>query len=284
METATPGVKAADGWLNRYLHAQEHEKATPFRAVALASNLPRTLQGKEPALAINQLSQFGVHAGAASNSMESTFEAQYAAAADTLLAPTGKEAFDAVKMLRNTDPGGYMPANGAEYPRSPFGDAMRQIAQLVKSDLGLEVAFAELTGWDTHVNQGNSTGQLANRLDDFARAPRRVQHRHRRSHGRRRARHDVGVRPRGERERQPRHRPRPRQRDDDLRRPGQGRQGLRPVAGTRDGQRWEGRDLAITTDFRNVFAELVSGHLGAKDISTIFPGFKYPGQLGFLRT
>ena len=91
----------ADGWLNRYLHAQEHEKASPFRAVALASNLPRTLQGKAPALAINQLSQFGVHAGAASNSMESTFEAQYAAAADTLLAPTGKEAFDAVKMLQH---------------------------------------------------------------------------------------------------------------------------------------------------------------------------------------
>jgi uncharacterized protein (DUF1501 family) len=284
METATPGVKAADGWLNRYLHAQEHEKATPFRAVALASNLPRTLQGKEPALAINQLSQFGVHAGAASNSMESTFEAQYAAAADTLLAPTGKEAFDAVKMLRNTDPGGYTPANGAEYPRSPFGDAMRQIAQLVKSDLGLEVAFAELTGWDTHVNQGNSTGQLANRLDDFARGlaafntdmgdrmaevvvvtmsefGRAVNENGNRGtdHGHGNAMMIFGG-------------------------PVKGGKVYGRWPGLEMDQRWEGRDLAITTDFRNVFADLVSGHLGARDVSTIFPGFKYPGQLGFLRT
>jgi uncharacterized protein (DUF1501 family) len=284
METATPGVKAADGWLNRYLHAKEHEKASPFRAVALASNLPRTLQGKEPALAINQLSQFGVHAGAASNSMESTFEAQYASAADALLAPTGKEAFDAVKMLRSTDPGGYTPANGAEYPRSPFGDAMRQIAQLVKSDLGLEVAFAELTGWDTHVNQGNSTGQLANRLDDFARAlaafntdmgermaevvvvtmsefGRAVNENGNRGtdHGHGNAMLIFGG-------------------------PVKGGQVYGRWPGLEVSQRWEGRDLAITTDFRNVFADLVSGHLGATSVDAIFPGFKYPGQLGFLRT
>jgi uncharacterized protein (DUF1501 family) len=225
-----------------------------------------------------------VHAGAASNSMESTFEAQYAAAADTLLAPTGKEAFDAVKMLRNTDPGGYTPANGAEYPRSPFGDAMRQIAQLVKSDLGLEEAFAELTGWDTHVNQGNSTGQLANRLDDFARAlaafntdmgdrmaevvvvtmsefGRAVNENGNRGtdHGHGNAMMIFGG-------------------------PVKGGKVYGRWPGLEMDQRWEGRDLAITTDFRNVFADLVSGHLGARDVSTIFPGFKYPGQLGFLRT
>ena len=284
METATPGVKAADGWLNRYLHAKEHEQASPFRAVALATQLPRTLQGKEPALAINQLSQFGVRAGAASNSMEATFEAQYAAAADALLAPTGKEAFDAVKMLRNTDPGGYTPSNGAEYPRSPFGDAMRQIAQLVKADLGLEVAFAELTGWDTHVNQGNSQGQLANRLDDFARAlaafntdmadrmaevvvvtmsefGRAVNENGNRGtdHGHGNAMLIFGG-------------------------PIKGGKVYGRWPGLEMDQRWQGRDLAITTDFRNVFADLVSGHLGAKSVDAIFPGFKYPGQLGFLRT
>ncbi len=285
MESGTPGVKSTrDGWLNRYLHQKEHEQASPFRAVALAPQLPRTLQGTSPALAINQLSQFGVRAGRASDSMEATFESQYAAAADSLLAPTGKEAFDAVKMLKNADPNNYVPANGADYPRSGFGDAMRQIAQLVKSDLGLEVAFAELSGWDTHVQQGNSTGQLANRLDDFAKSlaafnadigeqmadvvvvtmsefGRAVNENGNRGtdHGHGNAMMIFGG-------------------------PVKGGKVYGRWPGLEVDQRWEGRDLAVTTDFRNVFADLVGGHLGAKDVSPIFPGFAYKGPVGFLRT
>ncbi|HUL74845.1 MAG TPA: DUF1501 domain-containing protein [Vicinamibacterales bacterium] len=285
MESATPGVKSTrDGWLNRYLHQKEHENASPFRAVALATQLPRTLQGVAPALAINQLNQFGVHAGRATDSMESTFEAQYAAAADSLLAPAGKEAFDAVKMLKNSDPNSYAPANGADYPRSGFGDAMRQIAQLVKSDLGLEVAFTELSGWDTHVQQGNSTGQLANRLDDFAKGlaafntdlgdrmadvvvvtmsefGRAVNENGNRGtdHGHGNAMMIFGG-------------------------PVKGGKVYGKWPGLAVDQRWEGRDLAITTDFRNVFADLVAGHLGAKDVSPIFPGYTYKGPIGFLRT
>jgi len=285
MESGTPGVKSTrDGWLNRYLHAKEHEAASPFRAVALAPQLPRTLQGSAPALAISQLSQFGVRAGRSTDSLESTFEAQYEAAADSLLAPTGKEAFDAVKMLKNADPGNYVPANGADYPRSGFGDAMRKIAQLVKSDLGLEVAFAELTGWDTHVQQGNSTGQLANRLDDFAKGlaafntdmgehmadvvvvtmsefGRAVNENGNRGtdHGHGNAMMIFGG-------------------------PVKGGKVYGRWPGLAINQRWEGRDLAITTDFRNVFADLVAGHLGARDVSSIFPGYTYNGPIGFLRT
>src|SRR6187397_1112592 len=110
MESGTPGVKSThDGWMNRYLHAKEHENASPFRAVALAPSLPRTLQGSAPALAIGQLGQFGVRAGMASDMMASSFEAQYAQAADSLLRPTGKEAFDAVKMIKDVNPAGYQP-------------------------------------------------------------------------------------------------------------------------------------------------------------------------------
>src|SRR5437870_5148424 len=140
MESGTPGVKSTrDGWLNRYLHNKEHESASPFRAVALAPQLPRTLQGSSPALAINALNQFGIRAGRSSEMVSSTFESEYAAAADALLHPAGKGAFDAVKMLKQTNPESYTAANGAEYPKSGFGEAMRQIAQLIKSDLGLEV-------------------------------------------------------------------------------------------------------------------------------------------------
>src|SRR5262249_19856557 len=171
MESATPGVKStADGWLNRYLQSQHAEHATPFRAVALTPQLPRMLQGTAPALAVSQLAQFGIRAGQSSESVGASFEAEYAAAADAVLSGTGREAFNAIKMLKTTDPSKYQPANGADYPRTAFGQSLRQIAQLTKSDVGFEVAFADVGGWDTHVNQGAGQGQLAGRLDDFARS------------------------------------------------------------------------------------------------------------------
>lgn len=121
LETATPGVKSTrDGWLNRYLHAREHADATPFRAVALSGQLPRSLQGPEPALAINELGRFGIQSGAAGD-IQTSFESEYAAAADQILNRTGSEAFDAVHLLKYADPSKYRPENGAEYPRSAFG-------------------------------------------------------------------------------------------------------------------------------------------------------------------
>ena len=170
METATPGVKStSDGWLNRYLQVRRLEEATPFRAVALTQQLPRVLQGTAPALAVNQLAQFGIRGGQGSASVAASFEAQFAAAADRVLNNTGREAFDAIKMLKGVSPAGYRPEHGADYPRTAFGQALQQIAQLSKADVGLEVAFADVGGWDTHVNQGSAQGQLATRLDDFGR-------------------------------------------------------------------------------------------------------------------
>ena len=67
-------------------------------------------------------------------------------------------------MLKDADPSKYSPENGAQYPRSPYGDALRQIAQLIKADVGLEVAFAETGNWDHHAQEGAAVGQLANRL------------------------------------------------------------------------------------------------------------------------
>ena len=129
METATPGVKStSDGWLNRYLQVRHDQAATSFRAVALTAQLPRMLQGTAPALAVNQIAQFGIRAGQASDSVGASFEAEYAAAADRVLNGTGREAFDAIKMLKIADPAKYQPEHGADYPRSPFGQALKQIA------------------------------------------------------------------------------------------------------------------------------------------------------------
>src|SRR5207248_3488785 len=155
--------------LNRYLQTRRDDPATPFRAVALTSQVPRMLEGRAPALAMSQLGQFSIHGGPSGAQAGASFESAYAAARDQVLNGTAREAFDAMRMLKAADPSKYEPANGAEYPRSPFGQALRQIAQLSKAEVGLEVAFADIGGWDTHINQGSTRGQLANRLDDFAR-------------------------------------------------------------------------------------------------------------------
>ena len=286
METATPGVKStSDGWLNRYLQVRRLEAATPFRAVSLTQQLPRMLQGLAPALAVSQLGQFGIRAGQASDMVGASFEAEYAAAADRILNGTGREAFDAIKMLKVADPAKYQPENGAEYPRSPFGQALKQIGQLTKANVGLEIAFADVGGWDTHVNQGAAQGQLATRLDDFSRSiaalvadlgdrmqdtivltmsefGRAVNENGNRGtdHGHGNAMLVVGGGVRGGRV--------------------YGRwPGLAPE------RRHEGRDLAVTTDFRDVFGEIVVRHLGVGDPSPIFPGYKidrtkFAGLLG----
>jgi len=273
METATPGVKnTTDGWLNRYLHAKQTSDATPFRAVALTPQLPRTLQGSAAALAVTQIGQFGIRAGQASDIVGASFEAEYAAAADRVLNGTGREAFDAIKMLKIADPSRYQPERGADYPRSPFGQALKQIAQLAKSNVGLEVAFADVGGWDTHVNQGAGEGQLAGRLDDFSRSIAALAL-------------DLGdrlddtvvltmsefgraVNENGNR-------------GTDH---GHGNAMLVIGGGVRGGHvygRWPGlaverrydsRDLAVTTDFRDVFGEIVVRHMGVTDADPIFPG------------
>jgi uncharacterized protein (DUF1501 family) len=273
METATPGVKSTgDGWLNRYLQARSLADATPFRGVAISPQLPRSLQGRASALAIGQLGQFGIRAGQSTGDLQKLFEAEYATAADTVLNGTARETFDAIKVLKNAAVQQIPLSPGAEYPRSPFGDALRQIAQLIKADLGLEVAFAELGGWDTHVNEGSSTGQLAGRLDDLARGiaafiidlgdrlddvvlmtmsefGRTVAENGNRGtdHGHGNVMLVAGGSVRGGRVYG--------------RWPGLERQLL-----------WEGRDLAVTTDFRDVFAEVAMRHLGVADPRPIFPG------------
>jgi len=283
MESGTPGVKSTrDGWLNRYLHDKEHQSASPFRAVALAQQLPRSLQGSEPALAIGQLSQFGIRGGRGNDLVASTFESEYSQAADAMLNSTGREAFDAVKMMKTANPGAYSPDHGAEYPKSGFGDAMRQIAQLVKSDLGLEVAFTELGGWDTHVQQ-MQPGQLPARLDDFGKGLAAFAT----DMGDRMA--DIVVVTMSEFGRAVRENG---NRGTDhghgnvmlvMGGPVKGGKVYGRWPGLAPDQLWENRDLAITTDFRDVFCELVTGHLGATDTSRIFPGFTSKSRVGFLR-
>ena len=280
MESGTPGRKSTrDGWLNRYLHAREHEEASAFRAVSLTQQLPRALQGTAPALAIDQLGRFGLRAGDRGDMMQSSFEAQYAAAADSLLKPTSKEAFDALRQLESVDLAKYTPQNGAVYPNSGYGQALKQIAQLIKANMGLEVAFAESGNWDHHANEGP---QIANRLDDLASGIAAFAQ-------------DLGdgmadvmvltmsefgrtVSENGARGTDHGHGNAMLLLGGDVK----GGKVYGKWPGLEREQRYEGRDLAITTDFRDVFAEVLGGHLGAKDINSVFPGHTVKSRLGLV--
>jgi uncharacterized protein (DUF1501 family) len=175
MESGTPDVKSTpDGWLNRYLAtkgtceecaSRGSVRSSPFQAVAMTDQTPRILEGSAPAVAMTSLEAFTVRAGGTSAEQ---IEALYRTGSSDVVHASGSEMFDAVKMLRAANPQRYQPENGADYPRSQFGQRLREIAQLIKADVGMEIAFADVGGWDTHVNQGAATGQLANRLTDFA--------------------------------------------------------------------------------------------------------------------
>ncbi len=275
MESATPGLKStADGWLNRYLKAKARQQASPFRAVAMARRLPRSLMGDAPAIAMANINEFDVRGGAGGASARAGFEALYDRGVRDLLHGTGRETFEAVKMLKAADPGRYQPANGAEYPRGPFGMALQQIAQLIKADIGLEIAFADAEGWDTHVAQGGVQGQMANRLTEFAQAiaafhldlgdkmrdvviltmsefgrTARENGNRGTDHGHANAMFVLGG-------------------------PVKGGKVYGQWPGLQPEQLYEGRDLALTTDFRDVFAEIISRHLGLKDLAPVFPKFQ----------
>ena len=276
METGTPDVKGTtDGWLNRYLAVKgtcdecKLGKA-PFRAVSLTPQTPRILEGPSPTVAMNSLDEFSVRA--TGNSAE-RLEALYRTGSADLVHGTGAEMFDAVKMLRAANPQKYLPQNGADYPRSQFGLRLLQIAQLIKANVGLEIAFADVGGWDTHVNQGSSTGQLAQRLDDFSRSISALVT----DLGDRMD--DVVIMTMSEFGRMAR--------ENGNRGTDHGHAGALFVIGghvkggkvhgkwpgLEQEQLYEGRDLALTTDFRSVFAEVVSHHLGARALDRVFPGF-----------
>ncbi|MEO7217679.1 MAG: DUF1501 domain-containing protein [Gemmatimonadaceae bacterium] len=274
METGTPDNKGTpDGWLNRLLAVQgtcQECEAVPFRAVAMTQQTPRILEGPSETIAMSSLGEFSVRA---TGTEVERLEALYRTGSADLVHGTGKEMFDAVKLLHAANPQRYTPRNNAQYPKSQFGQRLMQIAQLIKSNVGLEVAFADVGGWDTHVNQGNGTGQLAARLDDFATSVAAF------TQDLGDQMNDVVVLTMSEFGRTAR--------ENGNRGTDHGHATAFFVlgGGVKGGKvygKWpglapeqlnEGRDLKLTTDFRTVFSEVAVKHLGATRVEAIFPGF-----------
>ncbi len=283
METGAPDQRSTtDGWANRFCQNPNQHADTPFRSVAFGAQLPRTLAGSAPALAIKDLRTFGLREARddGNRPLTTAFESLYGGDATGLVASSAAEGFEAIRMLRAANPANLGAANGAEYPRGELGTSMRQVAQLIRADLGVEIAFVDVGGWDTHVNQGAAQGQLATRLDDFGAAigafvtdlgdrmsdvalvtmsefGRTVKENGTggTDHGHGTAMFVIGGDVRGGTV--------------------QGRwPGLAPDS------LHEGRDLAVTTDFRTLFAEVLQGHLGPANLEGVFPGFTAGAPLG----
>ncbi len=277
MESATPGIKGTrDGWLNRVLQANAAKDTSPFQAVSMTQSLPRALYGRASSVAMTNLADFSIKAGIYSQNMKGGFEGIYQQDAKDTLGETGKETFEAVNFLKTANPSQYKPENGAVYPATQLGRSMQQIAQLIKAGVGLEVAFTD-TGndirWDTHTNQGGGRGQLANFLRTFSQAIAAF------STDLGKRMDDVLVLTMSEFGRTAREngsRGTDHGHANTMFVVGNGVRGGKVYGdfrGLKSDKLYEGRDLDVTTDFRDVFAEAAYKHSGAKDLAKIFPNY-----------
>ena len=214
-----------------------------------------------------------------------TFESMYDHSLDTVLHGTGKETFSAVKIMQSIQKQAYTPANGAKYPNGRFGQSLQQIARLIKADVGLEVAFADIGGWDTHVNEVGAqpaVGQLANNLSDFGQSLAALYQ-------------DLGDRMEnvavvtmsefGRTAKENGNRGTDHGHANVMFVMGGGIRGGKVYGdwpGLAEEQLYESRDLALTTDFRDVLGELVAKHLGNSNLKAVFPGYENPQFRGLL--
>jgi uncharacterized protein (DUF1501 family) len=272
MESGTPGIKTEDGWLNRALPSVA-PGASPVRAIASGAQLPRALRGSRGAVAVDNLSRFQV----ANKDTADLLERLYSASADVDLKTHGAATFDAVKMIASIHAGPYTPVSGAQYV-GEFGQRLQQIARLIKADVGVEVAFADIGGWDHH---GNENGQLTALLRQFGTSLAAFT----RDMGDRME--DIVIVTMSEFGRTVA------ENGNAGTDHGHGNVMMVMGGGVRGGhvygdwpglepeQLFEKRDLAVTTDFRDVLAELVSGHLG-QQVQQVFPGYQSVKRLGLL--
>ena len=287
LELGTPGVKnTPDGWLARALGQAKSDGRSPLDAVAVAARLPRSLQGGPDALAFANLDQLRLHALAGApggqpgrTQSRTSFEALYQRAPGDAVATSGKEAFAALDLLeKKLGQGAYKP--DAQYPGGPVANSLRQLAQLIKADVGLRVGAADAGGWDTHSAQ---PGQLQRNLGDLALSLAAFHQ-------------DLGPRAEdvvlvaatefGRTVRQ-----------NGANGTDHGHASVAFVLGgavnggklfgkwpgLADDNLYEGRDLAVTTDLRAILAAAARSQLGATDLGRLFPGFAGAPLPGLMR-
>jgi uncharacterized protein (DUF1501 family) len=262
--------------LNRSL-APPTADTSPLRAISMGAQLPRTLWGDRPAIAVADMQQYKMK-----DETASIVESMHASSTDKPLEAAGKDAFAAMKMIQSLTAGNYTPDNRAQYGQGgPLGRSLQDVARLIKADAGVEAAFAEIGGWDHHQNEQQQLPQLlrqfssalaafcldmGDRMEDIVLVTMSEFGRTAQENGDNGTDHGHGS---------------------VMMVLGGSVKGGKVYGrwpGLEQEQLYEGRDLAVTTDFRAVLSELVSGHLGQKDVAQAFPGYKPGEPLGLLRS
>ncbi len=284
MESGTPGVKSTrDGWLTRAskaLEAQDGERS-PFTAVALTSTMPRSLAAASDALAMEDFSKLG--ARRRDTSLAGRIVQMYRQDPNAQFAHAGVEALRALELFGDQDPLSIPVRSGVTYPAGRHARTFRQLAQLLKADLGIRIVFLESGGWDTHFNQGSATGQMSNLLRELAGSisaffkdvgpdiPMTLLTMT--EFGRTVAVNGAGGTDHGH--------------GTAMMVMGRGVQGgsvLGDWPGLAKSNLYEGRDLEVTTDFRDLLTEVATSALGLKKATKLFPGYESKGRPGAVRT
>jgi len=284
MERGVAEAKAGinNGWIARHLLSLPRRQSSPLRAVAFSNVLPESLRGSTDAVVLQTLSDFRLampkDGGIANREqMQHILQEMYARNRRRGVSQTAQDTLEVLRSLQRIDPTRYQPARGAVYPDSSLGRGLKQVAALIKAQVGLEVACLDKGGWDTHVAQGSISGWMAGNLADLAQSlaafatdmgdgMRHIVLVAMTEFGRR-VRENSGL-------------------GTD-----HGRAGVMLVlgGGVRGGKvfaRWPGLephqleepgDLRVTTDYREVLAEVVQKRLGNPNVAKVFPGLKVSG-------
>jgi uncharacterized protein (DUF1501 family) len=270
MESATPGVRSTrDGWMNRYLQTLSAAATTPLQGIAIGDAPPRILSGRASTFSVASLSD------ARLLGPMPLYRSLLTDDVDDAVSRAATELFDTLDFLEARGVGTAI--STADYPAGQFAGAMRDLAQAIRADVGIQTAFVDIGNWDHHVNEGAVEGQLANRLREFssgiaafaADLGNRLE--------------DVVIVTMSEFGRTAS------ENGNGGTDHGHGNAML-VLGGQVNGGRvygdwpgldadalYEGRDLGVTTDFRDVLAEVLAGHLGARDLGRVFPEFAASG-------
>jgi len=260
------------GWLARHLATLDSGNDSALRAVGLGDMLPASLTGAVSSTALQSIAEYHLNGRPEQvGQMTSLLQTLYSQNEDMLTA-AAQQTFASIEVLGKIDTVGYV-AGGRPYQENEFGQAMRMIAQLIKADVGVEVACVDVGGWDTHVAQGGTVGTMASQLTELAEGLAAFYEDLQAQMGNvtvvvmsefgRRAQENGGL-------------------GTDH---GHGNMMMTLGGGLNGGQvyaRWPGLhdeqlvgpgDLAVTTDYRDVLGEIIQKRLNNPLLPVIFPGY-----------
>ena len=168
MERGTPGEKSIPtGWIGRHLQTAPWQNESPFRAIGMGGVMQAALRGPIPVTTLKSISDFHLQGDVSQlTDIRARLESLYNLGSS--LDGDAVETFNAVNILDKIDVNNYTPSGGAAYPETEFGMAMKQVAQIAKAEIGLEVACVDIGGWDTHNQQGQLEGELPTLLNEFS--------------------------------------------------------------------------------------------------------------------